>query len=66
MLCPVDCAACREALCRAEGACKLNGEPMLDACHYCGEILAGFSRTLICVSCVDDAPVPRRTAPRLR
>jgi hypothetical protein len=59
MLCPVDCGACRKASCRVEG-CKLSGEPMLEACHFCGEILAGSSRTLICVTCVDDAPDPGR------
>ncbi len=59
MLCPVDCGACREALCRAEG-CKLSGEPMLEACHVCGVILTGSSRVLICVSCIDESPAVKR------
>ena len=66
MLCPVDCTACRDALCGA-GYCRLSGEPMLEACHYCGEILTGSSRTLVCVTCIDDAPaVTRRGAPSPR
>ena len=50
MLCPLDCSACRDPSCRAEG-CKLTGEPMLDACYLCGEIVTGSSRTVFCASC---------------
>jgi len=62
MLCPLDCSACCDALCRVDG-CKLTGEPMLDICYLCGEIQTRSSHILICVRCNDEAPAPRRSGP---
>jgi len=60
----VDCSACRDPSCRTEG-CKLTGEPMLDACDLCGEIVTPSTHIVFCASCeAEPAGQPGRTAPR--
>lgn len=64
MLCPLDCGACRDPSCRAEG-CKLTGETMLDACDLCGEIVTSSSHIVFCASCeAEPVTQPGGTAAR--
>ncbi len=52
--CPVDCAPCANAECRA--VCKLTGESQLDACELCGELLEIETRIRICTHCIVGSP----------
>jgi 3-deoxy-D-manno-octulosonate 8-phosphate phosphatase KdsC-like HAD superfamily phosphatase len=52
--CPVDCAPCADAECRA--VCKKTGGRRLDICEECGELLEIQARIRICTQCITRSP----------
>lgn len=51
VFCPDDLEPCQRVNCRA-GHCERTTDAPLVICWECGELVAGHSKTYVCVECV--------------